>query len=161
MQQLTWSEAVFNNTMKCNTPTCEETKLHGNLDVCKRCYNKTYFKEYYIKHKEKIIEKNKAWNAQAKKLKVRFVWSRKHPSCIECGTSEVKHSGSGLCIRCYQRKYNKQNPEKAAAKQKRYYFKDIEKSRARSRENLRRYVANHPEYEKQRYQKKLRKAGGF
>ena len=31
------------------------------------------------------------------------VWSIKHASCIVCGTTERKHSGHGMCGRCYKR----------------------------------------------------------
>lgn len=28
-------------------------------------------------------------------------WTRKHACCVRCGTTERKHSGRGLCTRCY------------------------------------------------------------
>ena len=28
-------------------------------------------------------------------------WSRKHDSCVKCGTTEKKHASRGLCVRCY------------------------------------------------------------
>lgn len=28
-------------------------------------------------------------------------WARKHTSCVECGTTDIKHRGRGFCIRCY------------------------------------------------------------
>lgn len=30
-------------------------------------------------------------------------WSMKYDKCIECGTTEIPHSGKGLCERCYKR----------------------------------------------------------
>lgn len=35
-------------------------------------------------------------------------WSRKCASCIECGTTSVKHQGNGLCWNCYARLRRKQ-----------------------------------------------------
>jgi len=29
-------------------------------------------------------------------------WSRKHPCCQQCGTTERKHAGKGLCTGCYK-----------------------------------------------------------
>ena len=31
------------------------------------------------------------------------VWSGKHACCIVCGTTKRKHSGHGMCGRCYKR----------------------------------------------------------
>jgi hypothetical protein len=33
------------------------------------------------------------------------LWSKKFDSCIECKTTEKRHSGHGLCNCCHQRKY--------------------------------------------------------
>jgi hypothetical protein len=30
-------------------------------------------------------------------------WARDYPCCVECGTTERKHTGHGLCSRCYFR----------------------------------------------------------
>ena len=32
------------------------------------------------------------------------IWSRKYDACIECGTTERKYAGKGLCTRCNQYK---------------------------------------------------------
>jgi hypothetical protein len=34
-------------------------------------------------------------------------WSRDYPRCIECGTTELKHTGHGQCSRCYYRNLNR------------------------------------------------------
>jgi hypothetical protein len=31
-------------------------------------------------------------------------WSYKHEACISCGTTERRHYGHGLCVRCYMRR---------------------------------------------------------
>jgi hypothetical protein len=31
-------------------------------------------------------------------------WSREHPRCAACGTTEREHQAHGMCMRCYQRK---------------------------------------------------------
>jgi hypothetical protein len=33
----------------------------------------------------------------------KYEWSLDHPSCAECGTTARKHTGRGLCSRCYFR----------------------------------------------------------
>lgn len=32
-------------------------------------------------------------------------WSRKHPSCLECHTTNYKHMARGLCHHCYYKDY--------------------------------------------------------
>lgn len=39
-------------------------------------------------------------------------WSVNYDSCIECGTTEVKHTGHGLCHNCYSRKWKKGRTER-------------------------------------------------
>ncbi len=34
-------------------------------------------------------------------------WARDHDQCIECGTSETRHNGHGLCENCYAVSYRK------------------------------------------------------
>lgn len=33
-------------------------------------------------------------------------WSEEHSQCIDCGLTERRHFGHGLCVRCYQRQYS-------------------------------------------------------
>lgn len=39
-------------------------------------------------------------------------WSRRHSSCIECGTTERSHAARGLCSRCYYRKFERTFPSR-------------------------------------------------
>jgi hypothetical protein len=32
-------------------------------------------------------------------------WSEEHTACARCGTTERRHWGRGLCVRCYGREY--------------------------------------------------------
>jgi DNA-binding winged helix-turn-helix (wHTH) protein len=32
------------------------------------------------------------------------VWARDHDRCLECGTTEQRHRGHGLCVRCHNRR---------------------------------------------------------
>jgi len=40
------------------------------------------------------------------------MWSKKFENCIDCGTSEKRHIGKGLCMTCYARKQYKKNPKR-------------------------------------------------
>lgn len=46
---------------------------------------------------------------QAKK---RFSWSQEYEHCIECGSTDRKHCGHGLCSRCYLRAYKQGKRER-------------------------------------------------
>jgi hypothetical protein len=35
----------------------------------------------------------------------RYKWAKKHEFCANCGTTEIKHFGHGMCQKCYRRKY--------------------------------------------------------
>ena len=41
------------------------------------------------------------------------LWSRNHPSCIECGTTSIPHRSKGLCSTCYQKKAEMRNSSKS------------------------------------------------
>jgi len=49
------------------------------------------------------------------------MWSRKHEQCRECGTTERKHYGKGLCWRCYNRAKYQTDPEPQKARSARHY----------------------------------------
>ena len=36
-------------------------------------------------------------------------WSLKFDRCVNCGRDDVKHSGRGLCIYCYQQETEKRS----------------------------------------------------
>jgi hypothetical protein len=36
----------------------------------------------------------------ARKAAWQYEWSAEHAACVECGTTERKHQGHGLCARC-------------------------------------------------------------
>lgn len=40
---------------------------------------------------------------KAKREKLQVKWSHKYDKCIECGTTERKHQGKGLCTACHAR----------------------------------------------------------
>lgn len=49
--------------MKCLE--CKREFVLNRIDkkFCSRlCYNKHYWQGYYVKHREKILKKNRAWN---------------------------------------------------------------------------------------------------
>lgn len=53
------------------------------VTLCRRCHIEIHRKEL-LKGKEKD-----------------YGWSKKHKSCLECGTTNRKHAGLGLCTNCY------------------------------------------------------------
>ncbi len=42
-------------------------------------------------------------NEAARRAKWKYTWSTNHSCCQECGTTERRHGGKGLCERCYFR----------------------------------------------------------
>lgn len=48
------------------------------------------------------IKKAKGGGIKAKKAAGK-PWNKKYDACIECGTTEKKHTGHGLCSTCYWR----------------------------------------------------------
>ena len=38
-------------------------------------------------------------------------WSYKYECCIECNTTELVHSGKGLCSKCFDKKWFKEHPQ--------------------------------------------------
>lgn len=42
-------------------------------------------------------------------------WSLKYERCLECGTTEERHAGRGLCQRCYQRDDQRRRRERQRA----------------------------------------------
>lgn len=86
-------------------------------------------------------------------------WSLTHNECIECGTTKIKYKGHGLCINCYNRKWDKTpqgrelynlkltSPEertKRYLRQHRYYLEHKENAYA----SAKRWVKNNPEKRK-------------
>ena len=61
-------------------------------------------------------------------------WSRKFERCIECNTSKFKHKGSGLCVRCFDKRRYKTNP-----KVKGYRDKYTKNNRDKIRESQRKW----------------------
>jgi len=49
------------------------------------------------------------------------MWARKYSACIECGTTERKHYGNGLCYQCYNRGAYRANPESQKRRSRLYY----------------------------------------
>jgi len=35
-------------------------------------------------------------------------WSYRHSACLQCGTTAIRHTGNGLCRKCYQARYDRQ-----------------------------------------------------
>jgi hypothetical protein len=87
-------------------------------------------------------------------------WSRKHDKCIECGTVEEKHSGNGMCKKCYFKKHRKTNREKIKEINRKYYRKNIKKEKERKRrwknENVEKIKKYNKEY-KEKNSKKIKK----
>ena len=66
-------------------------------------------------------------------LKARGLWSMKFPACTMCGTTEIRHYGNGLCLKCdakqrkpeRDRKYRIQHKRELATKKREYYERNI------------------------------------
>ena len=91
-------------------------------------------------------------------------WFRDLDGCIECGTSERKHQGRGLCINCYARWIRKQNPEKyrekdrkinKSEKRRKYLekYSAIEEHKQDVRDRMTKYRTTHKEICLERTQK--------
>lgn len=53
--------------------------------------------------------------SRAQHMKIHAVtngWSRKHPACVECGTTERRHNCWGFCSRCYNAEYRRRKQQK-------------------------------------------------
>jgi len=87
------------------------------------------------------------------------LWSFLSDKCIECGTVKVKHKGHGLCVNCYNRKWDKTpqgrelyklkitSPErkiKRSTRQHKYYLEHKEKAFL----SAKKWVKNNPEKRK-------------
>ena len=53
------------------------------------------------------------------------MWSRNHPACIQCGGTDRKHFGKGLCRRCYLEKYNADNLASVRALRTKWYKANV------------------------------------
>lgn len=62
------------------------------VPVCRRCH----------------IDLHRARLMLAKKTRSNGYWSRSFDRCIECGTSDRKHCGHGLCVNCAARRRRKE-----------------------------------------------------
>lgn len=85
-----------------------------------------------------------------------MAWSLDYDCCQQCGTTEQKHGGKGLCRRCYTREWARQrkdqakeyyraNRDKVQQSQKEYYERNREALTQKSRESYRqrRYGGNY------------------
>lgn len=68
------------------------------------------------------------------------MWSRKYEKCVVCETTEKKYYASGMCRKCYSKKWKKENSEKQNMYSKRWrennelkYNETIEKWRKTDR----------------------------
>lgn len=59
------------------------------------------------------------------------MWSKEYSCCTECGTTERKHYGKGLCYRCYNRRKRKENPVPNRERAKRYYYNNTDRCKKR------------------------------
>lgn len=50
-------------------------------------------------------------------------WARQYAACVQCGGTDRKHFGKGLCRRCYLSQYNAANAVKVAALRKKWWLK--------------------------------------
>ena len=62
------------------------------------------------------------------------MWSRKYKQCQECGTTERRHYGNGLCWRCYNRQRTRENPGPNRDRAQRHYTQHTEKKKQYQRE---------------------------
>lgn len=84
---------------------CNTTKSpHWAKGYCKPCYFKIYVPEYrerpgyYEKKQEYWHERRKQTHLSSGK------WAMNHDACQECGTTEHRHVGHGLCSTCDSRR---------------------------------------------------------
>lgn len=82
-------------------------------------------------------------------------WSPVSDKCIECGNSEKKHQGHGMCTTCFKRKWGKTEKGIAAAirsktspRHKEYVKKYYLNHKEEARENAKRWVKNNPDKRK-------------
>lgn len=61
------------------------------------------------------------------------MWSRKYEKCIICGTVETKHHSKGMCKKCYNKKWQEDNPEKNKETMSKYYRNNSEKIKEQNR----------------------------
>lgn len=45
--------------------------------------------------------------AAAQRAAQKYEWSKNHPNCVRCGTSQREHVAHGLCASCYQMDWRK------------------------------------------------------
>ena len=62
------------------------------------------------------------------------MWSKKYERCRECGTTERKHNGKGLCCNCYSNKKYRENPEPQKTRSNNYYAHHSEEKKEWQRE---------------------------
>lgn len=86
-------------------------------------------------------------------------WSVNYSCCIECGTTERKHRGKGLCTRCYNNAKYRKNPEPQKAQRKEYYRLNRDRIKAEER---RRYhsLSQDEKYLRSRAQRNEQDFGG-
>jgi len=90
----------------------QNNHLDNLLTLCIKCHRK--------------VDK---WKAGAKKINT---WSKKYDKCIKCNLTNIKYGGKGLCIKCYNKEYNKNHKRKNY--KKRWY-----QNRGKILEKLRKY----------------------
>ena len=128
-----WS-MKFDCCQVCGTTEIE----HKSLGMCVMCYRKQYNKEnkehakQYYKKYYKQYHKQRRDNKRGYKL---HDWSMKFDCCQICGTTEIEHSGNGMCSACYHKKYYRENRERSRQYNKKYYQENRERFKKYYREN--------------------------
>lgn len=81
-------------------------------------------------------------------------WSKKYNKCIICETAEKKHFAKGMCKKCYNKKWKKENPIKVEKHKIKFekrnpeYMKEYNKKQ--QKENIESYRKSQKEYRRKR-----------
>lgn len=66
-------------------------------------------------------------------------WARHFDNCIVCHQTDTKHTGKGVCLRCYSAQYAKANSDRVKAQKRDWYFRHGGKVAAKVQREQRHY----------------------
>ena len=73
---------------------------HAALGLCRNCYMELLRLALKTGRSEELEEWRRKNKTGHKKVEG---WSREYECCVVCGKTDSRHTGKGLCVRCYNR----------------------------------------------------------
>lgn len=78
-----------------------DNDLDNLMTLCRRCHRLEHHPEIMAGKRGEFIPPIKT--AKKRVYETSGRWSKRYTECIECGTTEIKHKGHGLCQSCTSR----------------------------------------------------------